>query len=155
MTHPKCLKRWPNFLYQGYCKLVSYRWKRQRWHLATHLSWVSIASVFLLVVKRPLKFQQGIFTIASLAIFPRITTDTLYSPGEILLLRRNYAHSLVEILKQLLYSVNYDNPMKQYKRIWNSVKRLRWSRGSVLAFRTKGCGFEPAKKSSARLPSEG
>jgi len=42
-------------------------------------------------------------------------------------------------------------------------KRLRWSRGSVLAFGTQVCGFTPgrsprifrAKKSSARLPSEG
>ena len=41
--------------------------------------------------------------------------------------------------------------------------RLRWSRGSVLAFSTQICGFKPgrsrrifrAKKSSARLPSEG
>ena len=40
--------------------------------------------------------------------------------------------------------------------------RLRWSRGSVLAFSTQVCGFKPgrsrrifrAKKSSARLPSE-
>jgi hypothetical protein len=42
-------------------------------------------------------------------------------------------------------------------------KRLRWSRGSVLAFGTQVRGFKPgrsrrilrAKKSSARLPSEG
>ena len=42
-------------------------------------------------------------------------------------------------------------------------KRLRWSRGSVLAFGTQVCGSNPAeavrffrvKKSSARLPSEG
>ena len=42
-------------------------------------------------------------------------------------------------------------------------KRLRWSRGSVLAFSTQVRGFKPgrsrrifrAKKSSARLPSEG
>ena len=43
-------------------------------------------------------------------------------------------------------------------------KRLRWSRGSVLAFRTQVRGFKPGrsrrifkgeKKSSARLPSEG
>ena len=41
--------------------------------------------------------------------------------------------------------------------------RLRWSRGSVLAFSTQVCGFKPgrsrrifrAKKSSACLPSEG
>ena len=41
--------------------------------------------------------------------------------------------------------------------------RLRWSRGSVLAFSTQVHGFKPgrgrrifrAKKSSARLPSEG
>ena len=41
--------------------------------------------------------------------------------------------------------------------------RLRWSRGSVLAYSTQVCGFKPArsprsfraKKSSARLPSEG
>jgi len=40
---------------------------------------------------------------------------------------------------------------------------LLWSRGSVLAFSTQVCGFKPgrsrwifrAKKSSARLPSEG
>ena len=39
---------------------------------------------------------------------------------------------------------------------------IRWSRGSVLAFSTQVCGFKPeavgflrAKKSSARLPSEG
>ena len=39
----------------------------------------------------------------------------------------------------------------------------KWSRGSVLAFSTQVCGFKPsrsrrifrAKKSSARLPSEG
>jgi len=44
-----------------------------------------------------------------------------------------------------------------------SYKRLRWSRGSVLAFSTQVRGFKPgrsrrifrAKKSSARLPSEG
>jgi hypothetical protein len=43
------------------------------------------------------------------------------------------------------------------------IKRLRWSRGSVLAFGTQVCGFTPgrslrifrAKKSSAHLPSEG
>jgi len=42
-------------------------------------------------------------------------------------------------------------------------KRLRWSRGSVLAFSTQVWGFKPgrsrrifrAKKSSGRLPSEG
>jgi hypothetical protein len=42
-------------------------------------------------------------------------------------------------------------------------KRLRWSRGSVLAFGTQVRAFKPgrsrrifrAKKSSARLPSEG
>ena len=42
------------------------------------------------------------------------------------------------------------------------VRRLRWSRGSVLAFSTQVRGFKPdrsrrifrAKKSSARLPSE-
>jgi hypothetical protein len=36
-------------------------------------------------------------------------------------------------------------------------KRLRWSRGSVLAFGTQLCGFKflRAKKSSACLPSEG
>ena len=42
-------------------------------------------------------------------------------------------------------------------------KRLRWSRGSVMAFSTQVRGFKPgrscrifrAKKSSARLPSEG
>jgi hypothetical protein len=42
------------------------------------------------------------------------------------------------------------------------LKRLRWSRSSVLAFGTQVCGFAPgrsrrifrAKKSSARLPSE-
>jgi len=41
--------------------------------------------------------------------------------------------------------------------------RLRWCRGSVLAFSTQVCGFKPrrgrrifrAKKSSAHLPSEG
>ena len=45
----------------------------------------------------------------------------------------------------------------------NKIKRLRWSRGSVLAFSTEVRGFKPgrsrrifrAKKSSARLPSEG
>jgi hypothetical protein len=43
------------------------------------------------------------------------------------------------------------------------IKMLRWSRGSVLDFSTQDCGFKPggsrrifrAKKSSARLPSEG
>jgi len=43
------------------------------------------------------------------------------------------------------------------------TERLRWSRGSVLAFGTRVCRFAPgrshwifrAKKSSARLPSEG
>ena len=43
------------------------------------------------------------------------------------------------------------------------MERLRWSRGSVLAFSTQVRGFKPgrilrifrAKKSSARLPSEG
>jgi lysylphosphatidylglycerol synthetase-like protein (DUF2156 family) len=43
------------------------------------------------------------------------------------------------------------------------MKRLRWSRGGVLAFGTQVRGFKPgrnrrtfrAKKSSARLPSEG
>ena len=44
------------------------------------------------------------------------------------------------------------------------IKRLRWSRGSVLAFGTQVRGFKRgrsrriffrAKKSSARLPSEG
>jgi hypothetical protein len=50
----------------------------------------------------------------------------------------------------------------KYKYARN-IKRLRWSRGSVLAFGTKVRGFAPgrsrqifrAKKSSARLPSEG
>ena len=45
----------------------------------------------------------------------------------------------------------------------NTFYRLRWSRGSVLAFSTQVRGFKPgrsrrifrAKKSSARLPSEG
>ena len=44
-----------------------------------------------------------------------------------------------------------------------STYRLRWSRGRVLAFSTQVRGFKPgrsrrifrAKKSSARLPSEG
>jgi hypothetical protein len=43
------------------------------------------------------------------------------------------------------------------------LQRVRWSRGSVLAFGTQVRGFKPgrsrrivrAKKSSARLPSEG
>ena len=47
--------------------------------------------------------------------------------------------------------------------IYNITKRLQWSRGSVLAFSTQVRGFKPgrsrrifrAKKSSARLPSEG
>jgi hypothetical protein len=40
-----------------------------------------------------------------------------------------------------------------------TLHRLRWSRGSVLAFVTQVHGFKPgfsmAKNSSARLPSEG
>jgi len=47
--------------------------------------------------------------------------------------------------------------------VTTDYKRLRWSRGSVLAFVTQVRGFAPgrsrqifrAKKSSARLPSEG
>jgi hypothetical protein len=47
--------------------------------------------------------------------------------------------------------------------VTDAPKRLRWSRGSVLAFGTQARGFAPirsrrifrAKKSSARLPSEG
>ena len=35
------------------------------------------------------------------------------------------------------------------------VQRLRWSRGSVLAFGTQVRGVFRANKSSARLPSEG
>ena len=58
----------------------------------------------------------------------------------------------------LLYAVQHDT-MYYY----DVVGWLRWSRGSVLAFSTKVRGFKPgrsrrifrAKKSSARLPSEG
>jgi hypothetical protein len=47
--------------------------------------------------------------------------------------------------------------------LWHYFKRLRWSRDSVLAFGTQVRGFTPgrsrrifrARKSSARLPSEG
>jgi len=47
--------------------------------------------------------------------------------------------------------------------VYMYIYRLRWSRGSVLAFSTQDCGFKPgrsrrifrAKKSSALLPSEG
>jgi hypothetical protein len=58
--------------------------------------------------------------------------------------------------------------LQLYGFSWNlvldfSLKRLRWSRGSVLAFGNKVRGFKPGrsrrifrtKKSSARLPSEG
>jgi len=48
--------------------------------------------------------------------------------------------------------------------VYQNIKRLRWSRGSVLAFGTQVRGFAPGrsrrtfrakKSSSARLPSEG
>ena len=50
-----------------------------------------------------------------------------------------------------------------YTSVTDWLKRLRWSKGSVLAFGTQVRGFSPgrsrrifrAKKSSARLPSEG
>jgi hypothetical protein len=50
-----------------------------------------------------------------------------------------------------------------YIYIYIYIYRLRWSRGSVLAFSTQVRGFKPgrsrrifwAKKFSARLPSEG
>jgi len=52
---------------------------------------------------------------------------------------------------------------KQNAQIVHICVRLQWSRGSVLAFGTRVCRFTPgrsrrifrAKKSSARLPSEG
>jgi aspartyl/asparaginyl beta-hydroxylase (cupin superfamily) len=50
-------------------------------------------------------------------------------------------------------------PFQQPNDSYKDTKRLRWSRGSVLAFGTQVRGFKPgffrAKKSSARLPSEG
>ena len=60
-----------------------------------------------------------------------------------------------------LYPLTPANPCNFVKSI--QVQRLRWSRGSVLAFSTQVRGFKPgrsrrifrAKKSSARLPSEG
>jgi len=50
----------------------------------------------------------------------------------------------------------------KFYNLYQSNRRLRWSRGSVLAFSTQVCGFKPgrsrrifrAKKSSAGLPSE-
>jgi hypothetical protein len=59
---------------------------------------------------------------------------------------------------QPLHSVEVQNEWR-----YNLNQRRRWSRGSVLAFGTQVRGFAPgrnrrifrAKKSSARLPSEG
>jgi len=65
----------------------------------------------------------------------------------------------------MLSGLNNDNRKADLREInWlYEMDRLRWSRGSVLAFSTQVCGFKPglsrrifwAKKSSIRLPSEG
>ena len=53
--------------------------------------------------------------------------------------------------------------MRSFNTVCTVIDRLRWSRGSVLAFGTQVRGFKPGRnrrifkgeKSSARLPSEG
>jgi len=53
--------------------------------------------------------------------------------------------------------------IKQFFELYSKTNRLRWSRGSVLAFGTQVRGLKPSQsrqifkgeKSSARLPSEG
>jgi hypothetical protein len=45
-------------------------------------------------------------------------------------------------------------PVQPTRRFIHTLKRIRWSRGSVLTFATqvRGLGILRAKKSSARLP---
>ena len=70
-----------------------------------------------------------------------------------------------------LWKLRCDSKWSELAALWinsafftmNNCPGLQWSRGSVLAFSTQVCGFKPgqsrqifrAKKSSARLPSEG
>jgi len=62
-----------------------------------------------------------------------------------------------------LLQFSFSIPVSSEKSTEHIYKRLRWSRGSVLAFGTQVRGLKPgrsrpicrAKKSSARLPSEG
>jgi predicted SPOUT superfamily RNA methylase MTH1 len=65
--------------------------------------------------------------------------------------------------KYLGYHISeYKSDLEDKLQTYNKI-RLQWSRGSVLAFSTQVRGFKPgpshgifrAKKSSARLPSEG
>ena len=70
-------------------------------------------------------------------------------------------------MKPATYHLSYGTPLSLLVILLfviSKLKRLRWSRGSVLAFSTQVRGFKPGrsrrifkgrKKSSARLPSEG
>ena len=64
----------------------------------------------------------------------------------------NFCDVIHRLYQGVLYILNVT-------RCYSTRKRLRWSRGSVLAFGTQvrvfKVGFFRAKKSSAHLPSEG
>jgi len=62
----------------------------------------------------------------------------------------------VEVVKYLGTTLSIEDSTQI--EIKGGLKRLRWSRGSLLAFGTQVRGFAPGRsrrKSSARLPSEG
>ena len=97
---------------------------------------------------------QVMYRYVRMIFLVKCVTITLFS----FLMQRLGWKSMIFIALSSLETV-YDTVQYRYC-IFSLLNRLLWSRGSVLAFTTQVRGFKPgrifrAKKSSARLPSEG